>query len=310
MKTVIVPLDGSDLSRYAISLAETIARGQHGRLMLVHVIDEPAFSDLPPAMSVEDRENASGYLNAVAEAVADDIDTEARVLSGDPTEEILRLAERTPDSMIVMSTHGRGGFGRMVFGSVADKIVRSSTVPVVLMRDECELPHNVLRTILVPLDGSALSETALPYAIELAHGTGATLALVRVIEPYWQSAFIAETPEAVYLSQSQIDEMEEYAYSEARADLDTLATRLRGEGLRVVWEVRTGRPADEIARVAETTDADLIAISTHGRGGIRRWAFGSVTNEVLHRGKTPVLAIPPRAHVRGTKQAQPSALVS
>ncbi|MCO5176551.1 MAG: universal stress protein [Thermomicrobiales bacterium] len=198
----------------------------------------------------------------------------------------------------------------MVFGSVADKIVRGSTVPVVLVRDEHEQPHDVLRTVLVPLDGSALSETALPYAVELAQGTGATLALVRVVEPYWQSAFIAETPEAVYLSQSQIDDLEEQAHAEARGDLDTLATRLRGEGLRVVWEVRTGRPADEIARVAETTDADLIVISTHGRGGIRRWAFGSVTNEVLHRSKTPVLAIPPRAHVREAKQTQPSALAS
>ncbi len=310
MKTVIVPLDGSELSRHAVGLATTLARARHGSVTLVHVVDEPAFSDLPPAMTVEDRANAGQYLASVAATVDEGVPIETHILTGNPTEELLRLADRTPESMIAMSTHGRGGFGRVMFGSVADKVVRGSKVPVALVRDEHEPPHGQLRTILVPLDGSPLSEAALPYATELAASTGATLALVRVVDPFWQSAFVAEVPESVYLSQQQIDELEEQSHAEARTGLDALATRLRSEGLRVVWEVRSGRPADEIARVAETTDADLILISTHGRGGIRRWAFGSVTNELLHRGNTPILAIPPGAHAREMTEPDRSAVAS
>lgn len=308
MKTVIVPLDGSELSQTAIGLATTLAQARRGSLTLVHVVDEPAFSDLPPAMTAEDRAIAEQYLASVAVAIDADIPIETRILTGNPTEELLRFADRTPESMIAMSTHGRGGFGRVMFGSVADKIVRGSKVPVALSRDEHVVRVGQLRTILVPLDGSPLSETALPYAIELAAGTGATLALVRVVDPFWQSAFVAEIPESVYLSQQQFDELEEQSHAEARADLDALATQLRGDGLRVVWEVRSGRPADEIARVAETTDADLILISTHGRGGIRRWAFGSVTNELLHRGTTPILAVPPGAHAREITEPGRSAI--
>lgn len=310
VKTVIVPLDGSELSRHAVGLATTLARARSGSLTLVHVIDEPAFSDLPPAMAVEDRANAEQYLASIASSIEEGMPVKTHILTGNPTEELLRFADRAPGSMIAMSTHGRGGFGRVMFGSVADKIVRGSKVPVALVRDEHDIPRGQLRTILVPLDGSPLSEAALPYATELAAGTGATLALVRVIDPFWQSAFVAEVPEAVYLSQQQIDELEEQARAEARADLDQLATQLRADGLRVVWEVRSGRPADEIARVAETTAADLILISTHGRGGIRRWAFGSVTNELLHRGNVPILAVPPGARAREITEPDRPAVAS
>ena len=310
MKTVIVPLDGSELSQHAVSLATTLARARRGSITLVHVVDEPAFSDLPPAMTVEDRANAEQYLAFVAASIGEGVKVETRILTGNPTEELLRFADRTPEAMIAMSSHGRGGFGRVMFGSVADKVIRGSKVPVALVRDEHSVRNENLRTILVPLDGSPLSETALPYATELAAGTGATLALVRVIDPFWQAAFVAEVPESVYLSQQQIEKLEEQSRAEARAALDAMATQLRSDGLRVVWEVRSGRPADEIARVAETTDADLILISTHGRGGFRRWAFGSVTNELLHRGTTPILAIPPGAHAREITEPARSAIAS
>lgn len=310
VKTVIVPLDGSELSQHAIHLAATLAAARRGSITLIHVVDEPAFSDLPPAMTAEDRANATQYLASVGAAIDGRVPVETRILSGDPTEELLRYADRTPEAMIAMSTHGRGGVGRVMFGSVADKVVRGSKVPVALVRDEHDTSQKQLRTILVPLDGSPLSETALPYAVELAEGTGATLALVRVIDPIWQSAFVVEVPESAFLSQDQVDEIEEQAHADARADLDTLATQLRAKGLRVVWEVRTGRPDDEIARVVETTGADLILMSTHGRGGIRRWAFGSITNELLHRGNTPILAIPPGAHAREITEPKRSTITS
>ena len=101
-------------------------------------------------------------------------------------------------------------------------------------------------------------------------------------------------PEMAYLPPEQTSELEEQMQSDARVYLGKVAHEIRKQDIRVVWEVRIGQPADEILRVVETTTADLILLSTHGRGGIRRWALGSVTDEVLHRGTTAILAIPPQ----------------
>jgi nucleotide-binding universal stress UspA family protein len=191
-----------------------------------------------------------------------------------------------------MSTHGRGGLGRLVFGSVADKVMRAATVPVVLVRDDGKRSPNGLRNLLVPLDGSELAEAMLPLAVEMARDSGAALHLIRVVEPFWTGQYVAYAPEAVYLSSEQIAELEAEAQAEARTYLDDTATGLRSQDIRVVWEVRVGKPADEIVRAAQTTDADLILMSSHGRGGLRRWAFGSVANEVLHRGIVPVMIMP------------------
>ena len=162
-----------------------------------------------------------------------------------------------------------------------------------------------MHTIITPLDGSALAEEALPVASELGAGLQATLYLVRVVEPARNSALAALGSEASLLLGESLAEVEEQRENEARVYLEAIAHDLRERGLRVTWEVRVGRPADEVARLAETTGANLIVMATHGRSGVRRLAFGSVTNDLLQRGIIPVLAIPPRA-----RAAQPSAALA
>jgi nucleotide-binding universal stress UspA family protein len=203
-----------------------------------------------------------------------------------------------------MATHGRGNIGRLVFGSVTDKVVRGATTPVVAVRvvagaDDAAAP--TLNTIVVALDGSTLSEGALPLAAALARGVGATLHLVRVIEPFWRSTYASVAPEAVYLGEAQVAALEERAESDARAYLDQMASTLRSSGLRVVWETRFGRPAEELARGIETSGADLVVMATHGRGGLSRWALGSVTSELLQRGIAPVMVVRPLAAEPVTK---------
>jgi nucleotide-binding universal stress UspA family protein len=149
--------------------------------------------------------------------------------------------------------------------------------------------------VVVALDGSTLAESALTLAAAVARGAGATLHLVRVIEPFWRSAYATIAPEAVYLGEAQVAGLEERAESDARAYLDELAGTLRGDGLRVVWETRYGRPAEELARAVETSDASLVVMATHGRGGVSRWALGSVTSELLQRGVAPVMVVRPAA---------------
>jgi nucleotide-binding universal stress UspA family protein len=308
MDTILLPLDGSHLSERALNLGQRLARAYGATLRLVHVLEEPLIFDLLPSLVLPDRQAAERYLAAVAEGVADDIDAHTSVLRGNATEELLALAQDKPETMIVMSTHGRGGLGRIVFGSVADKIVRGATVPVALVRAEPGPDHPTVHNILVPLDGSLLAEGALPVALGLARRAGATLSLVRVVEPFWQAPYVAFAPEVGYLPTDQVAEIEEHIQTEARTYLDRVAGELRNQGARVVWEVRIGRAADEITRLASTTNADLLVISTHGRGGVRRWALGSVTNEVLSRGVTPILTIPPM--LRAQEQAEAAMLLS
>jgi nucleotide-binding universal stress UspA family protein len=248
--------------------------------------------DLMPSLVLPDRAGAERYLERLADEIPADVTVGTRVLRGRAADELLRHFASTPDAIVVMSTHGRGGLGRLVFGSVADKVMRAAPVPVVLIREDGKLSSQGLRNLLVPLDGSELAEAMLPLAVELARNSGAALHLVRIVEPFWTGQYIAYAPEAVYLNSEQIGELEAEAQAEARTYLDDTATGLRAQDIRVVWEVRVGKPADEIVRAAQTTDADLILMSSHGRGGLRRWAFGSVANEVLHRGVVPVMILP------------------
>lgn len=292
MNRIVVPLDGSELSERAAGLGVSLAQTFKGRLELVHVLEEPFAFDLFASLIIPDRESAERYLQRFAADLSADVQVSTTVLHGDPVTELLKATDDATDTMIVMSTHGRGGFGRLMLGSVSDKVLRGATVPIALVSDAAGRVQREPKTILVPLDGSSFSQAVVPLAIDLARRSDATLSLVQVCEPFWSAPSVAAMPEMAYMSDAQMTEIEQECITAARRNLDAVATETRAQGIRTVWEVRTGRPADEIIRAAATTEAELIVMSTHGRGGLRRLAMGSVANEVLHRGAIPILALP------------------
>jgi nucleotide-binding universal stress UspA family protein len=294
MDTVIVPLDGSELSERAIRLGEVIALAMGAKLALVHVLEEPIAYDLVPSLLIPDRTVAEAYLRRVATDVQRGTEVSIHVVHGNPVDALTTLTRDEPESMLVMSTHGRSGLGRLMFGSVADKVVRESSVPVALVRGSSTPYRKTLHSLLVPLDGSLFSEEAMPIAIDLARKCDASIGLVHICDPFWVST-------SSFAAQDQPDEREggladvdRQALAAGRSYLERVAEDVRSQGISVHWEVRFGKPADEIVRAAETTEADLIVMATHGRGGIRRLPIGSVANEVLHRGTIPILVIPPR----------------
>lgn len=295
MYNIIVPLDGSTLAEQALEMALVLARVLLGEIRLVRVL-EPLGRSGPGDAG---RAAAEAYLARVAARLPEDVRVNRHVLTGTPVDALHTFAATAPGAMIVMSTHGRGAMGRLVFGSVTEKVLRGTSVPVVVVRDALPGPDSRLRFVLVPLDGSAVSEAALPMGMELARRSGATLCLVRVVDPYPPSQYSPLGSGTLLVDDDLISELGQQVRDDARAYLDGIGKRLRDEGVRVVWEVRLGRPADEIVRAAETTGADLVVMSTHGRSGIRRWAFGSVTEEVMRSGVTSVLVIPPA--VRGER---------
>lgn len=141
------------------------------------------------------------------------------------------------------------------------------------------------RTILVPLDGSAQAERALPYAGHLARRTGARLVLVRALR------MLADASGADDQALGDIAERESFDRRDATTQLGGLAAGLRDDGLQVETELQPGNPADVILQAVQTWQVDLVAMSTHGRTTLGHWLFGSVADEVVRRSAVPVLLV-------------------
>ncbi len=284
---IVIPLDGSELSEQALGIGQTLATLLHGMVELVQVVDPTVTA----TASLRDRTRyAEDYLLEVADRLGSEISVKIRVLLGNPVEELLQRLDGATNTVVAMSTHGRGGLQRLLFGSVADKVIRGATVPVTVVRNGTSFSRS-LRNLTVPLDGSDVAASALPVAMSLARDD-CTIGLVRVVDDSHTHENLALKYGSVWSDAELLAEISSDAELEARASLADIAQRLRAAGCRATWEVRMGRPNDEIIRAAETTGSDLIVMATHGLGGVRRWAFGSVTDEVIHGSNIPVLVIP------------------
>jgi nucleotide-binding universal stress UspA family protein len=159
----------------------------------------------------------------------------------------------------------------------------------------CE--EEAVKTILVPLDGSALAEQSLPYVRLLAPILGARVRLLRVVMDLADEDVFAESMVAAYgvldpqIPQERVQQAWETRRKHAEGYLASLALQLQGDGLDVATEVRIGPPAEVIVETAAAEPGMLIAMATHGRSGLRRWALGSVTDKVIHATSSPVLVV-------------------
>jgi nucleotide-binding universal stress UspA family protein len=174
--------------------------------------------------------------------------------------------------LVVLATHGRSGVGRWAVGSVADKVVRSTTrQPLLLIRAKGAHPDvrakRILKKALVPLDGSTESEAVIPYISEIAHSLQMELTLFNVI-PKGNGTFTS-----------------------AEAYLRNWCQRLEEKGITAGYEVRVGAPADEIIDLADELASDMVAMSTRGKTAVNLWALGSVAQKVLLGGNTPLLLV-------------------
>lgn len=297
--SVIVPLDESPLAEAALPYAEALARAFGARLHLLGVVErrEGGVLSVRPEVRAHVETAARQALTTYLEATAQELrghslDVGVLVRSGDPAQEIVAAADEVPDAVIVMATHGRGGMERWLIGSVADKVMRTAPCPVLLVRPPqagAERRQVMLRRLMVPLDGSDLAQTALPLAGELARALGATLVLVRV-EPW----LTMTAPSYAYLP--DLDRLEADVEALAAASLQEARGRLPAD-LNVETVVLRGAPAATLIDYARGEGRiDLVVMSTHGAGGLRRLLIGSVADRVVRAG-LPTLLI--RPHVTG-----------
>jgi len=288
---ILVPLDGSELAEVALPYAEELA-GRLGSEVRLLYVSEPAEASY--------RRMHQFYMQKVAEATKHAaeryaekpgekaIKVESRILVGNPAEEIVDYADKADIGLIVMATHGHSGIKRWALGgSVADKVVRATKQPVAIIRARGARPDvrekGVLNKALVPLDGSKESEAVIPYIEELASKLKVGLILLQVVA---RAYHVHEGIEVPY-TEEEVKPLE----ADAERYLEKVSKALQGKGISTRWEVRVGHEAEEIIEFADEIVADLVAMSTHGQTGISRWAFGSVTDKVLHAGNTPVLLV-------------------
>ena len=191
-----------------------------------------------------------------------------------------------------MSTRGRSGLGRLILGSVTEKVIHTSPLPTLAVTPEkAELYRNktaAISRIMVPLDGSALAETALTYAESLARLLSLSVILVRAVRVAGLYAMDAHEPPHVHVS-----DLETSIVAEADDYLRFTAAKVRVQGIDVGWKVLRGSPTQAIIELARETPQDLIAITTRGRTGLDRWIMGSVAEAVVRASGDPVLVIPP-----------------
>lgn len=294
---ILVPLDGSQLAERVLPYADALARATGASLTLMTAIenDEEGVLDRLPALrerlELGARDQAAQHLErsaALLRAWGRTVST--LITSGRPAEEILDTAERLDAAVIAMATHGRSGLQRWLVGSVADKVMRLSHRPTLLVRpleDHEPLQPLDLTRLMVPLDGSPLAEQALPIAAEVAHGAGAQLRLVRV-EP-WVTTTLAATGEAAALV--NVDELEATVAREAEQYLTDVRSRLPVD-LSVATTVLRGFPALQLIEYAEREGIDLTVLSTHGRGGLQRLVLGSTADRLVRAG-LPCLLVRP-----------------
>jgi nucleotide-binding universal stress UspA family protein len=211
-----------------------------------------------------------------------------QVVRGAAEEVILESAGQHSATLIAMATHGRSGVKRWLLGSVAEKVLRATANPLFLVRADVARrePLRIINALVVPLDGSTLAESILPTVSAWAKALDLEVTLVRAFEPLSAAQFGSET----YLP--NLEEIEADARREITQYLRDQERALVGAGVRTVeTEILEGPAADEIIKYAHEAPRAVIAMSTHGRTGARRWILGSVTEKVVRHGDDPVLVI-------------------
>lgn len=293
IKGILVPLDGSQLAESVLPYVERIAVATGAETTLLNAIymtggwgEYPLNIDLGKETTL-----VQSYLDSQRkELEARGLKVKTEIAYEPPAQAILNCAADKDVDLIAMSTHGRSGITRWVLGSVADKVLHSTHRPLLLVRAKEAAQQEgqaiAINKILVPLDGSELSLAVLPFVEDLAKALGSSLALFHAVAPVGIYTGVEMAP-------TRAGDLLNQFVAQAHDFLTQVAKEIEQRGLQTDRSVSIGFAADEIVRAAADVQADLIALSTHGRSGLGRWVMGSVADAVVRRTTLPCLVVRP-----------------
>jgi nucleotide-binding universal stress UspA family protein len=297
-RKIIVPLDTSSLAEQALGSATSIARasGASIELLLIHTgVSYDGITHGSAAGAPEEHVYVQGLAQEVAHRFG--ITATGHVERGIPVESIVRRARTVGADLIVMTSHGRTGFSRAWLGSVADGVIRESTIPVLIERPVegrrwRSTAMQPFHRMLIPLDGTALSAAVLQPAIDLCRGMEARPILTRVVLPVTIDVTDAGVP--LYPPQIVDPELTRHYVNKAQDELTEISLTLEADArVEAETEVAVGENvAATLIDVAKRRRADIIAMSTHSRGP-SRLLLGSVTDKVLRGTSLPILVLHP-----------------
>lgn len=286
-RKLLVSLDTSSLAERALPYASTIARRKGSEVILFSV----ATSEMQAGQRL------TSYLEDKAkELQAEGISASTAIAYKDAAQRITEFAENNQVDLIVMSSHGHTGVKRWILGSVAQKVVQSTCIPVLLVKSKSsEVTRIELKKILLSLDGSAFSEISIPYAEELAQGSDTEIILLQVVEP---PPPVADAPPgwangAPLNWADYSDKLIKQMRAQSTQYLEKVKADLQAKGIKIRTNIAVGKAADKVMDVARLEGVDLIIMGTHGRSGISRWVYGSVANRIMSESVQPVLLVRP-----------------
>lgn len=299
-----VPLDGSPESERSLPLAVALAKHWHVPLELVRVASPPPAFGVAPAfdtrLDAERRDALLASLSATAALLraANGIPVTSVQLVGEVAPTLAALLEEGPPTLVVMTSHGRGGISRFWLGSVTDTLIRHARQPVLVVpaatSQEPWAPEGpIFRRVLVPLDGTPFARGALDVAVLFAFSSDVELHLVRVLEPLPAPEPFPDIGLALDRDWSMESIAEQQRVAVANLELEIGALD-RPAGTIRTHVALSASPAVTILEYAHEHQIDLIVLATHGRGGLARVTLGSVADKVLRGAETPVVVCKPR----------------
>ncbi len=297
---IILADDGSELARTAVPRTAAIASATGAEVLVIRV--SLAAGTPPDTLNDEDWEDyvsdAAASMAAAAPLEAEPhmssvvADLRARgvpqagslVIHGDPADALVVAADELEADLIVVGSHGEGGLRRAVLGSVAEHLVHNARETAVLVNPAAQPGAGAIRRVLLPLDGSEVSQVAIPHAEHLARSLGADLVLFQVTDAeadILTAGMPIGAPPQPSITVEVAQQVASEQYAAAEAELSVLAGELQARAVPVVEvEVVTGQPADAIIEAVERLSIDVVVMATHGRGGLGRLLLGSVADAV------------------------------
>ncbi len=303
METILVPLDGSLCAEQVLPHVQLLACALGARVLLLQVlppeehwhvhrphlfhtaeVNGPAVIDPPvsfnPPLDLLKRK-AADYLATHAVALQRaGVDTITAVRFGGPAEIISEIAEAEHVALVALTLRGTSRFRCGLSGSVAEHVLHACTAPLLIVHADAQARPAIQR-ILVPLDGSLVSQQALPLALRLARAAQATLIVAHAVAPTLEVFPATPLPGAI----------QEALAAAAMTELQTLMQEIQTQHVPVTTTVMYGNAAEVITQIATTHNVDMIVMTTHGYSGLRRWVLGSVAERVLQLTQTPLLLV-------------------
>ncbi len=318
-KKILVPLDGSEHSRKIVGWATGLARALSAEIILQSVIDPEEIEILEATtrnlhvaadggVATRSARTPSDVIDdAIAQAEVD-LQSEAdriesagvtariSVGAGSPAEVIVSEAHAREVDIIAMATRRESALARGVLGSVTDRVLHSTSTPLLTLypgevHDFDDTSGGPSR-VVVPLDGSSLSETAVQPAVEIAKAAGAEIVFTEVLRLPFFGVGVAgmEYGAGDYAGDFGIDAQKQ----EISEYLDGFVQDARTNGLNASSSIRTGSPSQQIVDEASVSENCIVVMGSHGAGGLKRWVVGSVADKVIRSARRPVLVIPPK----------------